>query len=71
MLELFNKKPMYDIVITGEEHDFEVCNCMTSMNLTSCNEVSILFLLFVFFWFFASRSGCFGEDRLAILCCRM
>jgi len=43
----------------------KIWNCITSMNLTSCKTISILYLLF--FCFFVTRSGFCCEDRLATL----
>ena len=69
---------MRDSVITGKEYASKDWTCVISMFLTSFNVYSVCgcacfvcIYLKTYIWFFGTRSGFFGEDRLVILLCSL
>jgi len=81
MIYVIDKKQMYDSVITGKEYASKDCICVISMCLTSFNVYVVWMCMFCmcmpqncylgFSSVFGTRSGFFGEDRLATLLCSL
>ena len=74
MIYAFDKKQMHDTVITGKEYASKDWACVISMFLTSFNVYCIwvvhalcVYASKLLSGFFGTRSGFFGEDRLATL----
>jgi len=78
MIDVIDEKQMHDSVITGKEYASKDWTCVISMFLTSFNVYSVCgcacfvcIYLKTYIWFFGTRSGFFGEDRLVILLCSL
>jgi len=79
MIDAIDKKEMCYSVITGKENTSKEWNCIIAMVLTSFNVYFLIGYAYfmciccktairLFLAFFGTRSGFFGEDRLATLC---
>jgi len=75
MIDLIDKKQMYDSVITGKENASNEWNCIVSISLTSFNVYFVFgyaYFMFVFLktaiWLFLGQGlAFFDEERLATL----